>query len=168
MPSLTAEEIRTGVWARLEKYKKLSLLEHFAMFMGIVQVLELNLKLLLHRRFQLDLDAMERWTLGRVSTELKNRGVRPDFTQLLDSLVGYRNHIAHSLLANEMLLRDLLGGRPTRFEVRELQKGTYELEQLWFLYEWTEAHDAWMPVASDGGEPGAGSQSDDALPRPKT
>lgn len=146
MPELSAEEIQAGVFARLEKYKKLNLLEHFGMFMGIVQVLELNLKLLLHRRFQLELEVMERWTLGRVSTELKNRGVRPDFTHLLDSLVRYRNHIAHSLLANEMMLRDLMGGRETRFEVRELHKGTYELEQLWLLHDWTEANDAWMPV----------------------
>jgi hypothetical protein len=142
-PLLTAEDIRAAVWKRLERYKNLNLLEHFAMFMGIAQVLEFTLKGLLHRRFQIDLDAMERWTLGKVATALKGHGLRSDFTALLDSVVGYRNHIAHSLLANEAMLRALLEGNPTRFEVRELEKGTYELEQLCFLYDWTEEHNAW-------------------------
>lgn len=86
---------------------------------------------------------MERWTLGRVAGALKERGLRQDFTVLLDSVVEYRNHIAHSLLANEMALQSLLGGRETRLETRQLEKGIYELEQLWFLYEWTEEHKAW-------------------------
>ena len=36
-----------------------------------------------------------------------------------------------------------LGVGDARFEIRELQKGIYELEQLWFLYEWTEEQNAW-------------------------
>jgi hypothetical protein len=36
-----------------------------------------------------------------------------------------------------------LGAGKARFERRELEKGIYELEQLWLLFEWTEAHGGW-------------------------
>jgi len=140
---LTAEAIQSAVFQRLEKYHGRNLLESFGMFMGMAQLLELGLKGLLHRRFNVDFEEMERWTLGQVAAALRERRLRPDFLELLRSVVQYRNYIAHSLLANEAILRDLLQGGQTRFELRELQRGTYELEQLCFLFAWTEENDAW-------------------------
>ena len=113
------------------------------MFMGVAQILEIGLKGLLHRRFGVDIETMERWTLGKTAKTLKERGVRADFIQLLESVVDYRNYIAHELLANEAILRSLLSGESGRFEIRQLEKGTYELEQLMFLYDWTEEHQGW-------------------------
>ena len=49
--SLSTEEIREGVALRLAKYRELSFMERFAMFMGVAQLLELGLKRLLHDRF---------------------------------------------------------------------------------------------------------------------
>ena len=144
-PRLTEEEIRAEVLRRLKKYQGLNLLEQFAMFMGLAQVLELALKHLLHRRYGIALEGLERATLGQVAGILKARGLRLDFLQLLESVVGYRNHIAHSLLANQALLESL-GAGDARFERRELERGLYELEQLWFLYGWTEEHEAWGPI----------------------
>ena len=141
-PSLTQEQIQAEVRKRLEKYKKLNFFEQFAMFMGLVQVFEISLKQFLHRRYDVELETLERATLGQVTGQLRDRGLRPDFIALLDSVVGYRNHIAHSLLANQMLLQSL-GAGDARFERRELEKGIFELEQLWFLFEWTEEHNAW-------------------------
>lgn len=141
-PSLTQDEIRAEVSRRLEKYEKLNLFEQFAMFMGLAQTLEIALKQLLHRRYGDDFDRLERATLGQVARQLRARGLRPDFLAFLDSVVGYRNHIAHALLANQMMLESL-GAGDARFERRELEKGIYELEQLWFLYDWTEEHNAW-------------------------
>lgn len=46
------------------------------------------------------------------------------------------------LLANEALLRSLLN-KSTRLNVRELEKGIYEIEQLIFLHDWCEEHAAW-------------------------
>ena len=140
---LSCEEIAAGVAERLKKYESLSFLESFAMFMGKAQILELGLKGLLHRRFGKELQTMERWTLGKTAKALKEHGLRPDFIHLLESVVGYRNYIAHELLANEAILRSLLSGESGRFEVRQLEKGTYELEQLMFLYDWTEEHQGW-------------------------
>ena len=141
-PSLTQEQIQAEVRKRLEKYKKLNFFEQFAMFMGLVQVFEISLMQFLHRRYDVELETLERATLGQVTGQLRDRGLRPDFIALLDSVVGYRNHIAHSLLANQMLLQSL-GAGDARFERRELEKGIFELEQLWFLFEWTEEHNAW-------------------------
>lgn len=141
-PSLTQEQIQAEVRKRLEKYKKLNFFERFAMFMGLVQVFEISLNQFLHRRYDVELETLERATLGQVTGQLRDRGLRPDFIALLDSVVGYRNHIAHSLLANQMLLQSL-GAGDARFERRELDKGIFELEQLWFLFEWTEEHNAW-------------------------
>ncbi len=141
--SLTADDIRTAIGQRLTKYESLNFLEHFAMFMGVAQILEISLKGLLNRRYGIDHESMERWTLGTTSRAIKERGIRGDFCALLQSVVGYRNHIAHEFMANEFMLRSLLGDDSARFEVRELEKGTYELEHLLFLYEWCEEHSAW-------------------------
>jgi len=141
-PSLTTDAIRDAVSERLNRYTGLNVLEQFAMFMGTAQLLEISLKSLLHRLHAIGFEDMERWTLGRVAAELKERGLRPDFTFLLASVVEYRNYIAHSLLADELMLRSLLNGRKTP-KFKELNKGIYELEQLCFLFEWTERHKAW-------------------------
>jgi hypothetical protein len=77
-----------------------------------------------------------------VARSLRERGLRPDFIALLDSVVRHRNHIAHSLLVNQEILHTL-GAGDARFERRVLERGIYELAQLRYLYEWTEEHDAW-------------------------
>jgi hypothetical protein len=141
-PSLNREQIQAEVSERLKKYEKLSFFEQFAMFMGLAQAFEISLKQLLNRKYGVDFESLERATLGQVTGQLKDRGLRPDFIALLESVVGYRNHIAHSLLANQIMLQSL-GAGDARFERRELEKGMFELEQLWFLYKWTEEHDAW-------------------------
>lgn len=142
LPTLTAEEIQAEVVQRLKRYEKLNFLEQFAMFMGISQIVESNLRQLLNRKFGVEFEDMERLSLGQVAYSLKQHALRKDFTTLLDSVVKYRNHIAHSLLANQITLHSLGAGN-AGFEVKTLQKGIYELEQLWFLYEWTEEHNAW-------------------------
>jgi hypothetical protein len=141
-PSLTREQIQAEVSKRLEKYKSLNFFEQFAMFMGLAQAFEISLKQLLNRKYGVEFESLERATLGQVTRQLKDRGLRPDFIALLESVVGYRNYIAHSLLANQIMLQSL-GAGDARFERRELEKGIFELEQLWFLYEWTEGHNAW-------------------------
>jgi hypothetical protein len=142
-PSLTAEEISVAVRERLKRYEGLNLFEQFAMFMGMAQLVEISLKQLLHRKCGMRFEDMERWTLGQVARSLKECGLRADFIGLLDGVVSHRNHIAHSLLASQIMLHSL-GAGDARFEIRILERGIYELEQLWFLYEWTEEHNAWV------------------------
>ena len=140
---LNAKDIQRGVLKRLAKYEDLNFFEQYAMFMGMSQLLEGNLKRLLARRSRHTLDATSRWTLGTVARELESSGLRNDFVFLLKSVVTYRNHIAHELLANEFKLAQLLGGKTGRLERRNLEKGIYELEQLMFFHDWTEKHNAW-------------------------
>ncbi|MCI0628332.1 MAG: hypothetical protein L0387_42890 [Acidobacteria bacterium] len=142
-PHLDAREIQEQVLKRLEKYKDLNVLEQFAMFMGMAQVLEVGLKNLLGRRYKYDYEKMETWTLGKTTRELKERGLRTDFIVLLESVVEYRNYIAHELLVNDAMLKCLLSGDSGRVELRQLEKGIYELEQVVFLHDWCEEHNAW-------------------------
>lgn len=141
-PSLSGEEIRSLVIKKLDAYKDLSFLEQYAMFMGKAQILEFGLKNLLARKYSVPLEDMERWTLGRVKNELEQRGLRADFIALLNSLVQYRNYIAHELLANNALISSIVEISP-RMEGRDLWKGTYELEQIIILHDWCEENNAW-------------------------
>jgi len=141
-PSLTRAEIDAAVFARLEKYKTRGVFEQFALFMGMAQLLELTLKSFYARRYGVEVDSIERWTLGQVKNALRDRGLRPDFLDFLASVVNYRNRMAHSFMADMFLMREVFG-KETRFETRELEKGIYELEQLFVLFEWSEEHDAW-------------------------
>jgi hypothetical protein len=142
-PSLNAEQIQEGVRRRLRKYEDKSMLERFALFMGVAQLLELSLKALLLRKYSVALEDSERWTLGRTMRELKDRGIRSDFLVFLDGVVGYRNYVAHELLADEALRHSILGTDHAVREPKELSKGIYELEQLALLHDWCEEHDAW-------------------------
>lgn len=139
---LTPKEIERTLSKRLRPYDKLSFLEQFAMFMGKAQILELGLKGLLARRYECDFDQMERWTLGRTTIELKQRGVRKDFIDLLESLVERRNFVAHELFVGDALAK-LFTGMSTRRARRPLQHAIYELEQILLLHDWLEEHSAW-------------------------
>ena len=141
-PSLSGEEIKKLVSQKLEAYKNLSFLEQYAMFMGKAQILEFGLKGLLARKYSVPLETMERWTLGRIKNELEQKGLRPDFIALLNSVVEYRNYIAHELLANNALISSMVEMSP-RMGAGELWKGIYELEQIIILHDWSEEHNAW-------------------------
>ena len=100
--------------AHFNRIKPDRLLEQFAMFMGKAQILELGLKQLLARRYECDIDQMERWTLGRTTRELNERGLRRDFIALLENLVELRNFVAHELLVGDVLINLAPGGAQER------------------------------------------------------
>lgn len=139
---LSAEDIKELVHAKLEEYKKLSLLEQYAMFMGTAQILEFGLKGLLSRLYKVPTKSMGKWTLGKTKNELEHKGLRPDFIALLDSVVNYRNDMAHEFLLNNAISKSI-----AEFSERkcygDLFKGIYELEQILILYDWCEEHNGW-------------------------
>ena len=128
---------------RLDRYTGVNYLEHFALFMGGVQLLEMHHKGLLAHLYGKDLEEMERWTLGRVANEMRTAGVRPDYCELLSSLVKSRNFIAHEMLASAALLRSLATGWSPRMGRKVLDPATYELEQLFVLASWCDKHNGW-------------------------
>lgn len=141
-PSLSGDEIKNAVEKKLERYKDLSFLEQYALFMGKAQILELGLKGLLARKYSVPFESMGRWTLGRVKNELSKKGLRPDFIAYLERIVDYRNYIAHDLLVNNAITSSL-----ANFSDRKLYgdffRAIYELEQIMVLYDWAEEHNAW-------------------------
>ena len=141
--SLSAEEIHHHVFERLKKYEGLNLSEKYSMFMGTAQLLELSLKNLLIRKFEYEPEKIENYSLGRVKNELDNSGLREDFIKLLESVVEYRNYIAHEFLADEAILSELLNGETGRLNIKHFEHGVFELEQLLFLYQWTEENGGW-------------------------
>lgn len=140
--SLSGEQIQAMVNAKLEAYKELSMLEQYAMFMGKAQILEFGLKGLLTRKYNVPADDMERWTLGRTKNELKDRGLRSDFISFLESVVGYRNNMAHEFLANNAITRSIANFSERKL-YGDLFRAIYELEQIIILYDWCEEHDGW-------------------------
>lgn len=142
-PEPVLENLPELVGKRVQCYENLDRLQQFGMFMGKAQILELTLKNVLTRRFGHDLDAMEKWTLGRVKNELKDSGVRPDFIGLLESLIELRNFIAHEFVAAEMILLDAVG-QTGRLNLKHLHRGIWEVEQLLLIVEWQEQHNGWQ------------------------
>lgn len=140
--ALTTNDIQRAVFKRLKNYDKLSLPEQLAMFMGKAQLFELALKQLLASRYDHKFDAIEMWSLGRTARELKKCGLRPDFVTLLEIVVEHRNFIAHELLASNVFVTGLTG-KTARFVTRPLEHGIYDLEQVMFLHDWCEKHNAW-------------------------
>ncbi len=144
---LSSEQIKEYVLQRLEKYKNLNFFEEYAMFMGLAQILEFGLKKLLEENYGYELESMDKWTLGKIKVELERNGLRPDFIDLLKSIVDYRNYIAHELLSNNALMKvlynKLIPENHYSKEHRVLHKAIYELEQLIFLFDWTNENNGW-------------------------
>jgi len=145
---LSAAMIRVRVLRRLRKYHSKNQLEHFALFMGGVQILELHHKGLLAHRYGMEQESMERWTLGRIAKEMHAAGVRPDYCELLKHIVEQRNFIAHEMLASDALLRSLVKGPEGRFSRKILYPATYELEQLFVLAQWCDKYQGWDATRS--------------------
>ncbi|MCK6648694.1 MAG: hypothetical protein L6Q66_03470 [Bacteroidia bacterium] len=145
--SLSGQKIRVGTNKGLKKYKNLNFLERYALFMGVSQILEINLKNLLVDKYEYDINKIEKWTMGKTCSELEQNKLRPDFILLLKSVVDYRNYIAHELLANKFLMHSLLEDKiPENHydkESRRLDKAIIELEQLFFLFTWTDENNGW-------------------------
>jgi len=141
-PSLSGDEIKELVQERLKPYENLSVLEQYAMFMGKAQILEFGLKGLLTRKYGAQSDSMEKWTLGRVKNELKQKGLRPDFIAFLASVVDHRNYIAHEFLINNAITKSIANFSDRKL-YGDLFRAIYELEQIIILYDWCEEHNGW-------------------------
>lgn len=141
-PVLSGEEIKNAVSDKLEEYKDRSVLEHYALFMGKAQILEFGLKGLLSRKYGVAAESMERWTLGKTKNELRDRGLRPDFISLLESVVSYRNDMAHEFLINNAITQSIANFSERKL-YGDLFRAIYELEQIIILYDWCEENGAW-------------------------
>lgn len=142
-PKLEPAELQRQIMANLDQYSGRSSFECFALFMGKAQILKFGLKNLLAREFSVSQEEMEKWTLGRVAHELETRGIRDDYITYLKSFVKERNYIAHEMLANNAIYRSMAGNISERFEFKELQQPSFDLERLLIVHDWLEEHQAW-------------------------
>lgn len=144
---LSKQKIDAGTSKGLEKYKGLGFMGKFAMYMGVSQIIELELKRLLSDKFEYDIDKIEKWTLGKTYKELEKCKLRPDFLVLLKNTIDNRNYIAHEIIANKFILNEILGDELPDYyydkESRYLDKFIYELEHLVFLFVWTNSNNLW-------------------------
>lgn len=144
--ALSEEQIKQEVLAKLDQYKGRSVLEQYAIFMGKAQLLEFGLKGLLARRFSVPLDDMELWTLGKTKNELRQKGLRPDFIKLLDSVVDHRNNMAHEFLVNTEITQSIANFSERKL-YGDLFRALYEIEQIIIIHDWCEENNGWLPSA---------------------
>ncbi|MDC5503309.1 hypothetical protein NRA38_14050 [Acinetobacter baumannii] len=143
------DEIMQLCTQRLEKYEGKSFIEKYALYMGMVQILELQMKQILNRQFgytsEKSLKSLEQKTFGQTVRILKDKGVRPDIISLLEKNRDNRNNMAHSFLVDTMISTSLGFSRES-IEVRQLDKAIFELENLILFWEWCVQHNALMPI----------------------
>lgn len=144
--ALSGDQIKKDVFEKLAQYKDRSVLEQYAIFMGKAQILEFGLKGLLARNFNVPLEDMELWTLGRTRTELRQRGLRSDFIRFLDSVVDHRNNMAHEFLVNTEIIRSIANFSERKL-YGDLFRALYEIEQVIILHDWCEENNGWLPSA---------------------
>lgn len=85
---------------------------------------------------------MEVKTLGNVKVLLSKCNIRKDFINLLDPVVVQRNHIAHNIIAEQVLCAESGLSKLTK-PSRIFSKSVYELERLYFLMEEISKNDGW-------------------------
>lgn len=143
------DEIRQLSSQRLEKYDGKSLIEKYALYMGMVQILELQMKQIIYGQFdyksEAQLKKLEKMTLGGAVTILdKKVRVRLDLIELLKNTRDNRNNMAHSFLVDTMISKSL-GFSMESIEVRQLDKYIRELENVILFWEWCVKHEALIP-----------------------
>lgn len=141
----THEEIFKKVSNQLLAFNKLNFLERYAMFMGRAQLVELDLK---HRALEkgFTLEEMDKWTLGTTIRKLESKGLRPDYVNLLEELLKYRNDMAHDFLVSDVLGKSLIGiefqslsEKQLRYALRAVviiiavRDALVEIEAEWFI-----------------------------------
>ena len=132
---LSGKQVLATVTRRLQRTEKLNFLEHFAMFMGKAQVVELGLKKILVRKYGYKEEKIENWPLGAVIKELKKLGLRRDFIALVEHLKEHRNYIAHEMLADDAMMQKLAGAESRRFAWKSLERGLFTVEEVIVVHD---------------------------------
>jgi hypothetical protein len=138
---LTGEQVLAIVTRRLQKTEKLNFLEHFAMFMGKAQVVELGLKKLLVTKYGYKEEKIENWPLGAVIKELEKLGLRRDFIALVEDLKEHRNYIAHEMLADDAMMQKLAGAETRRFAWKALERALFRVEEVIVVHDFLASNE---------------------------
>lgn len=146
------DEIMQLCSQRLEKYDGKSLIEKYALYMGMVQILELQIKQMMYNQFgytsEKQLENLETMTFGQALNALYKELYRDIFDSLKNTKEN-RNNMAHSFLVDTMISKSL-GLSMESIEVRQLDKYIFELENSILFWEWCVKHEALSPYGLSG------------------
>lgn len=140
---LTAKALERKVMKNFKSYDDMNFLECYAMFMGKAQLVEFGLKRLLIDQRGYTYEEVDTKTLGWTIKELVKNNLRPDFAAPLESLLNYRNNLAHSFLVDRALVRSLLNGKEFTRPHRELSKALYVVEQVIAVHDFLTDGSFW-------------------------
>ena len=70
-----------------------------------------------------------------MDTWATDRGLRQDFIAFTKDLLEYRNYIAHEILADDALMRRLVGSSAQRFAWKRLSRGLYVVESVIVVHD---------------------------------
>jgi len=141
---LTARKLNNELSKRLKSYNRLNMLESYALFMGKSQLVELALKGLLEQDWGYSEEKLEKFTLGQTIGLLREHKLRPDFLNLLEELLEYRNRFAHEFLANQAIIGSLLKGETFFSSTQELGKALYVADAVTIVYDFLRKGKLWM------------------------
>ena len=131
---LNGNTLSKKVFKNLIKIDKLGFLEQYAVFMGKTQLVELEMKGLLIRKYGYNEDKIIKFTLGRTIIELKKSGLRKDFVKLLEGLLDYRNDLAHEFLGITAYLESIRKGAG-RLQHKQLRYALFAVEEIIIVYD---------------------------------
>jgi len=131
---LKVEELNKKVFKNLESIDSLNILERYAYFLGKAQIIEFGLKKFLTERYNYQAEKLEKNTLGQLIYKMKEEGIRPDFTRLLEELLAYRNSMVHEFLNNFVLIESI---HPSsgRLVLKELNHALFKVEEITLVYD---------------------------------
>ena len=155
--AINSKQLARRIWIQINKYKNLDDSNKYALYMGKTQFLEIKLKIILNKRFGLDFDKMERYTLGQIKNAFKDNRVSSDFIALLERVVDHRNYMAHEYFVN-LEMQKKIGFSGIKI-VGDLFRGIYELEQLLMVIDFCGKFNTWSE-----GSPNTALNSDNIFP----
>ena len=138
---LTPKVLHKKMANNLSKLNKCSFLEKYAIFVGKVQLIELELKSLLINKFKYKEDELETRTLGWIIRELGKNGFRLDLIFLLEDLLKYRNSLAHEFLGLTAFGKKIAGDSFEILQYKELRYALRKVEEVICVYDWLKEND---------------------------
>jgi hypothetical protein len=148
-PALSPQKLQKLIAKRLEPLEEMNFLERYAMFMGMAQIIEMELKGILIRNHGETEERLEKTTLGGAILKLKKAGIRSDFIELLWDLNDHRRKMAHEFLAVFSLLqKHAQAGQLSR---KSLQLALFTAEKTIQVYDFLNENNYLYPQTIEGG-----------------
>lgn len=129
---LTISDLSMQINKNLKLIENLNLLERYAAFMLEVQLIEQLLRNVLIAQH---VEQVEKLTLGMIICELEKRKCNQKMLDLLRGLNGSRKDMAHSFLATDSILRNLVKLKSDHLLTKPLNIALFKVEETLCVYQ---------------------------------